>query len=141
MSRNKFILLFVILAALYYTLPNTGVYHTIKVNTVASLPYLMLCFIAYLLITITLLKRAWKRLDNQPTDEHTVAFAKIMNLSFDVVRILGEPNLIALYNKINFTKSVSTHAKQLLYTALRRKRLDVSPPGQAPARTGKRQKA
>jgi hypothetical protein len=130
MSRNKFILLAVIFVGVYYALPNEGVFRAVKVNAIAVLPYLMLCLIIYLFTTITLLKRAWKRLDGELSDENTVRFAKIMNVSFDVVRMLGEPNLIALYNKVNLSKSVSSHSKQLLYAAMRRKRLDVAPPGQ-----------
>ena len=131
MSRNKFILLVIILAGLYYFLPDDGIYHIIKVNTVALLPYILLCLIVYLVITINLLKRAWKKLDTQLTEEHVVNFSKLMNISFDVVRMLGESNLIALYNKVNFSTSVSANSKRLLYEAMRRKRLDVAPPGQS----------
>lgn len=129
MSRNKFILLIIILAGLYYFLPDDGIYRLIKINAVALLPYIMIGLIIYLLITVQLLKRAWTKLDNQPTDENVVNFSKLMNISFDTVRMLGAANLIALYDKINFTPSISKKSKQLLYEALRRKRLDVAPPG------------
>lgn len=131
MSRNKFILLIIILAGLYYFLPDEGIYRVIKVNAVAVLPYILVCLIIYLVITINFLKRAWKKLDSRLTDENVVNFSKIMNISFDVVRMLGESNLIALYNKVNFASSVSMNSKRLLYEAMRRKRLDVAPPGQA----------
>lgn len=128
MSRNKFILLVAILIGLYYFLPNDGVYHSLKVNVVAILPYFMLALIIYLFITITLLKRAWRRLDSQLTDDNVISFSKLMNISFDVVRMLGGPNLTELYNKVNFASSVSKNSKRLLYEAMRRKRLDVAPP-------------
>lgn len=133
MSRNKFILLIIFLAVLYFLLPDDGIYHKIKVNTVAVLPYIMICVIIYLFITIAVLKKAWRRLDGQTNDQNASDFAKIMNITFDVVRILGGENLIALYNKVNFSSSVSLHSKQLLYDAMRRKRLDVALPGQAAA--------
>lgn len=128
MSRNKFILLVIIFIGLYYFLPDEGGYHVFKVNAVAVLPYILLFLIIYLFITITLLKRAWKRLDSAPTDDNVIRFSKLMNISFDVVRMLGGPNLIELYNKVNFSASVSKNSKRLLYEAMRRKRLDVSPP-------------
>ncbi|HWQ78470.1 MAG TPA: hypothetical protein VN381_06625 [Anaerovoracaceae bacterium] len=131
MSRNKFILLIIFFAGLYYLLPDDGIYRVIKVNTVAVLPYIMLGIIIYLFITINFLKRAWKKLDSELSDENTVNYAKIMNISFDVVRMLGAPNLTSLYNKVNFSASVTMNSKRLLYEAMRRKRLDVAPPGQA----------
>ena len=129
MSRNKFILLILILAGLYYVLPGEGIYYAVKVNAVAALPYLMIALILYLIITIQLLKRFWKKLDDRLTDENVVRFSRLMNLSFDVVRMLGGPNLISLYNKVNFSPSVSMSSKQLMYESMRRKRLDVAPPG------------
>lgn len=128
MSRNKFILLGIILAGLYYFLPDEGIYRVIKMNAIASLPYVFAGLMIYLLITISLLKRSWKRLDHQLADENVVHFSKIMNRSFDVVRLLGGPNLIELYNKVNFAASVSIDSKRILYDSMRRKRLDIAPP-------------
>jgi len=128
MSRNKFILIIIILAGLYFILPDGGIYHVIKINTVAVLPYILVCLIIYLVFTINLLKHAWKKLDSQLTDENVINFSKLLNISFDVVRILGAGNLIALYNKVNFSTKVSPNSKQLLYEAMRRKRLDVALP-------------
>ena len=51
-----------------------------------------------------MLKRAWKKLDAQISDENVINFAKIMNISFDVKRMLGTNNLIDLYRKVNFSK-------------------------------------
>ncbi|MBR0599349.1 hypothetical protein [Sinanaerobacter chloroacetimidivorans] len=130
MSRNKFILLVIILAGLYYFSPDDGLSRMIKVNAVAVLPYILIGLILYLAITIHLLKRAWKKLDSELTDENVVSFSKMMNISFDVVRMLGGSNLLSLYNKVNFADSVSVNSKKLLYEAMRRKRLDVAPPGQ-----------
>ena len=62
-----------------------------------------------------MLKRAWKKLDAQISDENVINFAKIMNISFDVKRMLGTNNLIDLYRKVNFSKNASLHAKELLY--------------------------
>lgn len=130
MSRNKFILLIIFFAGLYFLLPDDGIYHRIKINAVAVLPYIMIGIIIYLFITMAFLKKAWRKLDEQTNDQNAADFAKIMNITFDVVRILGGANLTALYNKVNFSPSVSLHSKQLLYDAMRRKRLDVALPGQ-----------
>ena len=62
----------------------------------AVLPFLMMGVIIYLVITINVLKRAWKKLDAAPSDETTINFAKIMNITFDVKRMLGPANLIAV---------------------------------------------
>lgn len=129
MSRNKAILLIVLLVILYLLLPNEGIYHVIKVNVIAILPYLMLGIIIYLVITINVLKRAWKKVDANVNDENVINFAKIMNISFDVKRMLGSANLIDLYRKVNFSPNASMKAKELLYKAMRKKRLDVPPPG------------
>ena len=50
--------------------------------------------------------------DSSLTDENVMEFAKMMNITFDVKRMLGPSNLIDLYNKVNFSTRVSLHAKQ-----------------------------
>ena len=130
MSRNKFILLFAILFIIYLVMPSEGIYGSIKANVVLALPFLMMGVIIYLFITVIAMKRAWKRRDNNVIDDNVIAFAKIMNISFDVKRMMGVNNLLDLYAKVNFSRHVSMKAKELLYQAMRRKRLDVPPPGQ-----------
>ncbi len=129
MSRNKTVLLIILIAALYFVTPNNGVFATVKANFVTLLPYIGIGIVIYLIITINVLKKAWKRLDAHISDDNVIKFAKIMNISFDVKRMLGPTNLIDLYTKVNFSKNASMHAKELLYQAMRRKRLDVPPPG------------
>lgn len=129
MSRNKFILLVILVAITYFATPNTGTWHVIKLNFINLLPFLMAGVIIYLIITINCLKRAWKKLDSNVCDETTINFAKIMNVTFDVKRMLGSGNLMDLYNKVNLSPNASLNAKQLLYEAMRRKRLDVPLPG------------
>ena len=101
----------------------------IKANIINALPYVMILVIIYLFITITVLKKKWRKLDQELSDENVIDFAKMMNVTFDVKRMLGVPNLIDLYNKVNFSRFVSLHAKEILYKAMRRKRLDVPVPG------------
>lgn len=129
MSRNKFVLLIILLCAAYMLLPDDGAFATIKANFVAVLPYVMAGIIIYLIITLNVLKRAWKKLDADINDENVINFAKILNISFDVKRMLGPENLMNLYAKVNGSARASLKAKELLYEALRRKRLDVPPPG------------
>ena len=130
MSRNKILLFMIILVIVYMVMPDSGIYGAVKANIAAALPFTMMGVIIYVVITISALKRAWKKLDAVPNDENTVNFAKIMNISFDVKRMLGPGNLSDLYRKISFSPDVSLKAKELLYQAMRRKRLDVPPPGQ-----------
>ncbi|MBQ0079652.1 MAG: hypothetical protein KBS66_07175 [Eubacterium sp.] len=130
MSRNKFILLCALAALLYLTLPNEGFGLWYKINLRNFLPFFMAFLITYLFITMFFLKKAWKEMDKNVCDETVIKFSKIMNISFDVKRMLGANNLIDLYHKVNFSSNASMDAKQLLYDAMRRKRLDVPPPGQ-----------
>lgn len=118
-----------ILVIIYLIMPSDGIYGSIKANMLAVLPFIMMGVIIYLIITINVLKRAWKKLDSAPNDENTINFAKIMNITFDVKRMLGPTNLIDLYQKVNASSRVSLKAKDLFYQAMRRKRLDVPPPG------------
>ena len=130
MSRNKLILSIFVLAIVYMVMPDTGIYASIKTNLIAVLPFVMMGVIIYLAITINVLKRTWKKLDAKPNDKNTINFAQIMNITFDVKRMLGPANLIDLYQKVNFSSNVSLKAKDLLYQAMKRKRLDVPPPGE-----------
>ena len=120
MSRNKFILLFAILVIIYLVMPSEGIYGSIKANVILALPFLMIGVIIYLFTTVIVMRRAWRKLDNNVIDDNVIAFAKIMNISFDVKRMMGVNNLLDLYTKVNFSRHAS----------MRRKRLDVPPPGQ-----------
>lgn len=129
MSRNKFILILCVLVMAYVLTPATGTWYIVKHNILLGLPYVMIFVIIYLVITINVLKRRWRKLDSELNDENVINFTKMMNITFDVKRMLGPTNMIDLYNKVNFSGRVSMHAKQLLYEAMRRKRLDVPVPG------------
>ncbi|MBQ8151811.1 MAG: hypothetical protein IJ070_03490 [Firmicutes bacterium] len=130
MTRNKFVLLLMAVAVAWLMTPRTGIFMVIKVNIINALPYVMAFIIIYLIITINMLKSKWKKLDQNLTDANVIDFAKMMNVTFDVKRMLGVTNLIDLYSKVNFSHKISMHAKELLYQAMRRKRLDVPVPGQ-----------
>lgn len=129
MSRNKFVLILCVLVMAYVLTPATGTWYIVKHNILIGLPYVMILVIIYLVITINVLKRYWKKVDSDLSDENVINLAKMMNITFDVKRMLGPTNLIDLYNKVNFSGNVSMHAKELLYEAMRRKRLDVPVPG------------
>ncbi len=129
MSRNKVVLFLMAVAVAWLMTPRDGIFMIIKANIINALPYVMILVIIYLFITITVLKKKWRKLDQELSDENVIDFAKMMNVTFDVKRMLGVPNLIDLYNKVNFSRFVSLHAKEILYKAMRRKRLDVPVPG------------
>ena len=130
MTRNKFVLLLMAVAVAWLMTPRDGIFMVIKANIINALPYLMAFVIIYLAITINILKRRWRKLDADLSDENVIEFAKMMNITFDVKRMLGVTNLLDLYSKVNFSRFVSMHAKEILYKAMRRKRLDVPVPGQ-----------
>lgn len=119
MSRNKFILLFAILVIIYLVMPSEGIYGSIKANVILALPFLMIGVIIYLFTTVIVMRRAWRKLDNNVIDDNVIAFAKIMNISFDVKRMMGVNNLLDLYTKVNFSRHASMKAKELLYQAMR----------------------
>lgn len=128
MSRNKVILLIVGLVALYLLLPKTGVGGIIKANMIAIAPYVLLFIIIWLLVTINMLKRAMKKLNEEINDANALSVSKMMNITFDVKRFMGEGNLIDLYNRANIATNVSFHTKELLYNSMRRKRIKVPVP-------------
>lgn len=130
MSRNKFIVLIALLAGIFFIMPSEGIYGSIKGNIINLLPFIMLGIIIYLIVTIVVLKKAWRKLDDMVNDENVINFAKIMNISFDVKRMFGVNHLLDLYAKVNFSKHASIHAKTLMFEALRRKRIDAPAPGQ-----------
>lgn len=129
MSRNKVVLFLMAVAVAWLMTPRTGIVMVVKMNIINALPYIMALIIIYLVITINMLKRKWKKLDQELSDENVIEFAKMMNITFDVKRMLGVPNLLDLYSKVNFSRFVSMHAKEVLYKSMRRKRLDVPVPG------------
>ncbi|MEG0663364.1 MAG: hypothetical protein RR472_08800, partial [Anaerovoracaceae bacterium] len=128
MSRNKIVLLLAAGMILYLLLPSTGTGGLIRAYMLALLPYLLILIIVWLLITINLLRKAMSRLAKDLTDRNTLAVAKLLRMSFDVKRFMGETNLINLYKQANFSRNVSLSSKQALYDALQRKRINVPLP-------------
>lgn len=133
MSRNKGVLTFVALAILYIILPEQGTGGLIKAYMLAIIPYLLLMIIIWLFVTINLLRKAISRLSATITDRNTLAVAKLLRMTFDVKRFIGEQNLIALYKRVNFSKSPSVSSKTALYDAMKRKRIDIPPPSSGKA--------
>ncbi len=130
MSRNKFIILIATCIVVYYAIPNTGQWADVKANIINLLPYLLIGVIIYLVITINILKKRWRDCTAEPSDANVQQFAKMLNITFDVKRMLGADNMINLYKEINASKIPSMKTKRLLYEAYRKKRLDVPPPSQ-----------
>lgn len=128
MSRNKVVLLVAFLLIIYFALPSTGTGGLIKAYMVAIAPYVLIFIVVWLFVTINLLRKAMTRLANDITDRNTLAVAKLMRMTFDVKRFMGEQNIIGLYKQVNFSRYVSLASKTALYEALRRKRIDVPPP-------------
>ncbi len=128
MSRNKVVLLVAALLMIYFTLPNSGTAGLVKEYMVTITPYILIFIIVWLLVTINLLKKAMKRLSGDITDRNTLAVAKLLRMTFDVKRFMGEGNLVDLYKRVNFTKHVSFENKKMFYEALKRKRIDAPPP-------------
>ena len=131
MSRNKTILLIIIAAIVFVLIPGTpqGLYA--KELMVRLTTYLLVFMVIYLAITINLLKRSFKRLFASADDENTLRAAKLLRISFDVKRSFGVGTLKSLFNHVNSSKNVSMAAKEELYDAIKRKRVDIPPPAMA----------
>ena len=133
MSRNKTVLLIAALVILYVVLPEHGTGGLIKAYMITVAPYILLFVILYLIITINILKRGLNCLQSDICTDNALAVARMLRITFDVKRIMGAGNLIELYKRVNFSTSVSMEAKESLYNAMKRKRLDVPPPSQGKA--------
>lgn len=131
MSRNKTILLLIILGTTFVLIPGTpqGLY--IKELMIQLTTYVLVFMLVYLAITINLLKRSFKRLFENPDDENTLRAAKLLRVSFDIKRSFGVGTLKSLFNHVNASKNVSMEAKEELYNAIKRKRVDIPPPAMA----------
>lgn len=131
MSRNKAILLIGIAAIVFVLIPKTpeGLYA--KEMMVRITTYLLIFMLIYLIITVNLLKRSFKRLFADANDENAARATKLLNITFDVKRTFGVGTLKALFTHVNASKNVSMAAKEDLYDAIRRKKVDIPPPAMA----------
>lgn len=134
MSRNKTILLIIIAAIVFVLLPKTpqGLYY--KEMMIRITTYLLVFILIYLIITVNLLKRSFKRLFADANDENTLRAAKLLRISFDVKRTFGVGTLKALFTHVNASRNVSMSSKEELYDAIRRKRVEIPPPAMAKKR-------
>lgn len=130
MSRNKVIIFIIVCVIAWFAIPDAGSGAAIKANVLNLLPYILIGVIIYLIITINMLKKRWRDVSEDPSDVKVQEFAKMLNITFDVKRMLGSENLVALYKEINISKKPSMKSKKLLYEAYKKKRLDVPPPSQ-----------
>lgn len=128
MSRNKVVLLIAALVVIYLVLPAYGTGGLIRLYMITIAPYVLIFIIVYLIITINILKKSLNRLQSDISTDNVLAVSRMLRITFDVKRIMGAQNLIDLYKRVNFTKAVSFAAKESLYYALKRKRLDVPLP-------------
>ena len=130
MSRNRAIVLILCIAVILWALPKTGIAGSIRANILALLPYLAIVLIVYLFATINIVRKALYRLNDNVTTENTLILAKRMGITFDVKRMLGPENLTNVYQKVNISRKVSIDAKQALYDAMKRKKLDIPLPSE-----------
>lgn len=128
MSRNKTILLILIIAIIFLMIPGTpqGLYA--KEIMIRLTSYFLVLLVIYLAITINLLKKSFKRLFAEANDENVIRAAKLLRITFDVKRAFGVGTLIALFNHVNASSNVTMEAKEELYQAIKRKRVDIPPP-------------
>ncbi len=128
MSRNKFILAIIIGVIIFLLIPGTAQGLYVKEMMVRLTTYLLILFVIYLVITINLLKRSFKRLFAEANDENTFRTAKLLRFTFEVKRAFGVGTLKALFNHVNLSKNVSMEAKEELYEAIKRKKVETPPP-------------
>jgi len=131
MSRNKVILAIITGVIIFLAIPGSpqGLYA--KEMMIRLTTYLLIFIVIYLIITINLLKRAFKRLFAEANDENTLRAAKLLKITFEVKRAFGAGTLKALFNHVNLSKNVSMAAKEELYEAIKRKRVETPPPARA----------
>lgn len=134
MSRNKVILLICVIVLLYLFLPTTGSLGLFRAYMIAILPYVLVLIIVWLLVTINLLKKAMYRLSGEITERNTLSVAKLLGMTFDVKRFIGEQNIIELYKRVNFSSSISLSTKNLMYENMKKKHINGPPPSQGKKR-------
>ncbi len=128
MSRNKAVLLILLWIGAFFVIPSTPNGLVAKELMVRISAYLLMGILVYLVITLTKLRRCLKRLMNNVEESEVHRAAWLLRITFDVKRALGAGTLRMVYDRVNKSKHVSLEAKNKLYEAMRRKRVDVPPP-------------
>lgn len=128
MSRNKALLLILLIAAIFFLLPDTPEGRYAKELMIRLASYLLVVILVYLIITINVLKRAFRRVFDEANDENTLRAAKMLRITFDVKRCFGAGTLKAVYAHANESRNVGLPAKTALYEAIRRKRVEIPLP-------------
>lgn len=128
MSRNKAVLLILITFIVYWLLPNTsaGIQGKVLILQIAALALFFM--LIYAIITLNLLKKALKKLSENVSDENVAAVVKLLRMSYDVKRMFGVETLKALYIQVNRSKNLRTESKEMMYDALKRKKIEIPPP-------------
>ncbi len=128
MRRNRTILMLLLLILLFFLLPKEGTGYYIRLYLRNLLPYIVIGVIIYLAIMIRKLRKCFYKAEHEPSDESVTELARNLNKSFDVKRIFGKDYITASYRTINDSAHVSIKAKQELYEAIKRKKLDIPLP-------------
>ena len=75
-----------------------------------------------------LLRKTLKKLLTEMKEEQVLKAAKLLRITFDVKRAFGAGTLKSVFEKVNKSREISLEAKNQLYEAIRRKRVDIPPP-------------
>ncbi len=131
MSRNKVVLLIILLVGIYFAIPNSDVGLIVKENMIRVSAYLLLLAFIYAVISLNILKTAMRKLASNVNDENASKVVKLLRITFDVKRMFGVATLQSLYNQVNTSKSVSANLKEEFYEAMKRKGVNVPLPSKS----------
>lgn len=128
MSRNKSLLLAALWFAAFFLIPSTPDGLVAKEMMIRITTYLLIGLVIYLAITLHLLRKTLKKLLAEMKEEQVLKAAKLLRITFDVKRAFGAGTLKSVFEKVNKSRDISLDAKNQLYEAIRRKRVDIPPP-------------
>lgn len=128
MSRNKSLLLAGLWFAAFFLVPSTSDGLAVKEMMIRMTAYLLIGLVVYLAITLHLLRKTLKKLLAEMREEQVLKAAKLLRITFDVKRALGAGTLRSVFERVNKSRDISLEAKNQLYDAIRRKKVDIPPP-------------
>ena len=128
MSRNKALLLAALWFGAFFLIPSTEQGLVAKEMMIRITTYLLIGVVLYLAVTLHMLRKALKRVLEETKEDQVKKAARLLRITFDVKRAFGAGTLRTVFERVNKSRDVSMEAKNELYEALRRKRVDIPPP-------------
>lgn len=128
MSKNKALLLAALWFGGFFLIPSTEQGLVAKEMMIRITTYLLIGVVLYLAVTLHMLRKALKRVLEETKEDQVKKAARLLRITFDVKRAFGAGTLRTVFERVNKSRDVSMEAKNELYEAIRRKRVDIPPP-------------